>query len=94
MLVLSGKDKGKTGKVTQVFPESGKVVVEGVNILKKHLRARGRNQKGQRIELPAPLAVSKVMIFCGRCEKPARVSVKTGSDGRKARYCKKCKEAI
>ncbi len=73
IIVTAGKDKGKQGKVIQVFTDSRKVVVEGVNILKKHIRSRKEGQKGQTIELPAPLAESNVAIFCERCQKQVKI---------------------
>lgn len=93
VFVLTGKDKGKTGKIIQVFPKSEKIVVEGVNILKKHVRANKSGQKGQVIELAAPLHVSKVMFYCNRCEKPVRLGARVVAD-KKERICKKCKEVI
>lgn len=93
VFVLSGKDKGKIGKIIQVFPKLEKVVVEGVNILKKHIRSRREGQKGQIIELPAPLHISKVMAYCTRCEKPVRIGSAIAA-GKKVRLCKKCKEII
>lgn len=93
VFVLTGKDKGKIGKIIQVFSKSDKVVVEGVNVLKKHVRSRREGQKGQIIELPVPLHVSKVMAYCARCEKPVRLGSSLAA-GKKVRICKKCKEII
>lgn len=93
VFVLTGKDKGKTGKIIQVFPKLEKVVVEGVNILKKHARANKSGQKGQVIELAAPLHISKVMFYCVRCEKPVRLGARMVAD-KKERICKKCKEVV
>jgi len=93
IIVTAGKDKGKHGKVIQIFADSRKVVVEGVNILKKHIRARKDGQKGQIIELPAPLAESNVSIFCERCQKPVKIGHRVEAD-KKVRFCKKCKEVI
>ncbi len=93
VFVLTGKDKGKIGKIIQVFPKEQKVVVEGVNILKKHSRSRREGQKGQVIELPAPIHASKAMYYCSRCEKPVRLG-KSIVAGKKSRICKKCKEVV
>ncbi len=93
VIIIAGKDKGKSGKVIQILPTTKKVVVEGVNILKKHLRPRQSGQKGQIIELPAPLTVSNVMLFCERCGKNTRAGYRTEAD-KKVRFCKKCKEVI
>lgn len=91
--IISGKDKGKTGKVVQVFPVEEKVVVEGANKIKKHLRAKKSNEKGQVLELFAPLAVSKVLLICNKCQQPIRVGYKL-EGGKKLRWCRKCKQPI
>ena len=91
--VLSGKDKGKTGKVIQVFPVERKIVVENLNKIKKHLRSGKKGEKGQIIELASPLAVSKVMLVCTKCGKPTRVGYKLDGD-KKKRVCGKCHEFI
>ena len=93
VFILTGKDKGKTGKIIQVFPSLDKIVVEGVNIFKKHVRANKSGQKGQVIELAAPVHVSKVMFYCHRCEKPVRLGARVVAD-KKERICKKCKEVV
>lgn len=91
--VLKGKDRNKEGKVIQVFPVAEKVVVEGLNIMKKHLRTKKQGEKGQVIELSAPLRVANVMLICPKCAKATRVSYKKdGTD--KKRACAKCKEFI
>jgi len=92
--VIAGKDKGKTGKVIQAFPRLEKVVVENVNMLKKHMRAKQQGQQGQAIEFSAPLSVTNVLLVCPKCAKPTRVGVKRMEDGKKGRVCKKCKEVI
>ena len=91
--VISGKDAGKIGKVIQVFPKEEKVVVEGVNIMKKHMKKRKQGEKGQKIELAAPMYVGKVALVCPRCDKNTRVSYKVEADLKK-RVCKKCNELI
>lgn len=91
--ILSGKDKGKTGKVIQVFPSEGKVVVEGVSVIKKHLRPKNKSEKGQTIELAAPMISSKVMLICPKCEKPTRVGYKIEGD-KKMRVCRACGQSI
>jgi large subunit ribosomal protein L24 len=95
--VTAGKDKGKTGKVIQAFPGSGKVVVEGVNVMTKHLRVRKQGEKGQKLEFSGPIAASNVALICPKCAKPTRIAMKLlAADGgkKKARMCKKCKEVI
>lgn len=91
--ILSGKDKGKIAKVIQVFPSEGKLVVEGVNIIKKHLRTRSKSEKGQILELAAPVSASKVMLVCPKCEKPTRVGYKIENEN-KFRVCRKCGQSI
>lgn len=90
---ITGKDQGKEGKVIQVFPKAGRVVVEGLNIMKKHLRARKRGEKGQVIELSALMDASNVMLICPKCAKVTRIGYKI--DGaEKKRICRQCKEFI
>lgn len=95
--IVAGKDKGKEGKVLQVFPNEKRVSVEGLNLLVKHLRPRRSGEKGQRVEFPAPLNISNLMLVCPKCGKPTRVGfeVKTGEKGiTKARQCRKCHNLI
>jgi large subunit ribosomal protein L24 len=99
--IIAGKDKGKTGKVLQVFPVERKGSIEGLNLLIKHLRPRKQGEKGQRIEFPAPIDLSNVMLVCSSCGKATRVGYKqieVGAEGekisKKVRVCKKCQQAI
>jgi len=92
VIVLSGKNKGKKGKVLNVFPEAGKLVVEGVNIVKRHTRPT-RNFQGGIIEKPAKIFVAKVMLVCPRCSEPTKVSRKLVQDKR-VRVCKECNEIV
>lgn len=87
--VLSGKDKGKKGKVLSVLPKSEKVVVEGLNIHVRFQRPRKMGEKGQRMELPSAMHISKVMLVCPHCGKPTRVGHEL-KDGDNFRKCKKC----
>jgi large subunit ribosomal protein L24 len=89
--VMSGREKGKTGRVMQAFPKEKTVVVEKLNIRTRHLPARGNN-KGQRVEFSAPIQVANVMLICPKCSAPTRVGMAKLADGKKARVCKKCKE--
>lgn len=91
--MLSGKDKSKTGKVLNVVPSDLKVVVEGLNIVKKHVKPRREGEKGQRVEVPRRVDVSKVMLICPKCSKATRVAIKM-EGGKKLRICKKCKGEI
>lgn len=93
--VISGKDKGKTGKVLQVLPKLNRVSVEGVNVLTKHLRSGKRGVAGQKIEFPSPIHVSNVMLVCPQCGKRARAGSRQESEsGARVRTCKRCKAAI
>ncbi|MDP3899503.1 MAG: 50S ribosomal protein L24 [bacterium] len=94
VIIIAGKDKGKKGKVLQVFPKRGLVSVEGLNLLIKHMRPRREGEKGQRIEFPAPLNSSNLMVVCPKCAKQARVGYKILESKKKVRICKKCKEVI
>lgn len=95
MKILSGKDRGKYGKVIQIFSRHGKAVIEGLNMSVKHLRAQRRGDKGQKIEYPGPIDMSNLMVVCPKCDKPSRVGyeVSNTDDGKKSkvRKCKKCK---
>lgn len=88
--MLSGKDRGKTGKVLRVVPEDGRLAVEGLNLIKKHLRPRKRGEKGQIATIPALVDASNVALVCTACGKPTRVGYAV-TEGRKHRVCKKCK---
>ena len=94
VIVLSGKDKGKRGKVIERIPAEGKVVVEGVNIVSRHIRPTRRGQESGIVKKEAPLFRSKVMLICPRCGKKARVGMRILKTGEKLRYCKKCKEVV
>ncbi len=96
--IISGKDKGKTGKVLQVFPAKNLISVEGRNLLIKHLRPRREGEKGQRVEFPAPFNASNAMLVCPKCGKETRVGYKINQDNNKkkvkSRVCKKCGQII
>ncbi|WKZ24414.1 MAG: 50S ribosomal protein L24 [Patescibacteria group bacterium] len=101
VIVLAGKDKGKTGKVLQVLVETDRASIEGVNLLIKHMRPRKKGEQGQRIEFPAPIRLSNLMLVCPKCEKPTRIGKKflePTSDSQKrrvkVRICKKCQATI
>ena len=94
VLITTGKDRGKKGKVRRALPKGGRVVVEGLNMIKRHSRARRAARQAGIVELEAPIHVSSVMLVCEKCKKPARVGYKTLEDGRKARICRVCNEAI
>lgn len=94
VLVICGKDRGKTGKVEKVLHRLNKIVVSGVNKLKKHTRPSSKNPQGGIIEFSAPFDISNVMLLCPRCDRPTQVGYKILKDGKKQRICKKCKEAL
>ena len=95
--VTTGKDKGKTGNVLQVFPSRNRASVEGVNLLIKHLRPQQQGEKGQRVEFPSPMELSNLALVCPQCGKTARVGYKfedKGKKKKKVRFCKKCGETV
>jgi len=93
VIVLSGKDKGKTGKVLVADPKGLKVIVEGVNIATKHKAPRKQGEEGGIIKVETPIYVSKVQLVCPKCNKPTRVGHKV-ADGKKSRVCLKCSAEI
>ena len=93
ILVISGKDRGRKGKIARTLPKEGKVVVERMNIHKKHTRPRRQGQKGEIIEIAAPFDASNVKVVCTKCSAAVRVGCKITA-GKKYRVCKKCGEEI
>jgi large subunit ribosomal protein L24 len=93
VMVGAGRDRGKTGKVLKVLPEQGRVLVERLNVVKRHSKPRGAASPGGIVEKEAPLDISNVMFFCDRCNAPVRVGVKISADD-KTRICRRCGEAI
>jgi large subunit ribosomal protein L24 len=94
VVVRAGEFAKKTGKVLRVFPEERHVLVEGVNLVWKHIRKNQENRKGARIKKEAPLPISRVMVICQSCNKPTRVGIKVAEDGTRFRVCKKCKQGV
>lgn len=92
-VMLSGKDRGKTAKVIATFPEMHKVILEGLNMIKRHTKARQQGKAGQIISKERPVAVSSVALVCKNCGKPTRIGYKIEGDT-KNRICKKCKTNI
>lgn len=90
---IAGKDKGKQGKVIRTLPSEGKIVVEKLNIVKKHQKARREGERGQRVEVPAPFDVSNAMIVCPSCGKSTRIAYSFAGD-KKVRICKKCSKEL
>ena len=96
VMVMSGEDKGKTGKVQKAYPSKGKIVVEGVAMVKKHQKPRGQGMQGGIVEMEAAIPACKVMLVCPKCKKPTRIGHKMtdGEKARKVRTCKKCGAAF
>ena len=95
VVVMTGKDRGKRGRVLRVVPEKNRVVVEGVNMIKRHTKANPQRQvKGGVIEREAPVHASNVQMVCPECGKPTRLGKKLLEDGRKVRICRKCNEVV
>jgi len=94
VIVLSGKDKGKQGKVMKADPKGGKVVVSGVNVASRHQKPKQQGEEGGIIKMETPIYASKVMRVCPKCDKPTRTAHKFLDDGTKARVCKKCGATI
>jgi large subunit ribosomal protein L24 len=94
VLVIAGKDRGKKGKVRKALPREDKVIVEGVNMIKRHSKTQGQARQAGIIELEAPLSVSKVMLICSKCNNPVRVGFRFLEDGKKSRICHACGEVI
>ncbi len=89
VLIISGKDKGKKGKILRVLPKAEKIMVEGVFIMKKHVKPKRQGEKGQRVEVPGFIDISNAKLMCPKCSKATRVGYKL-TDSKKYRVCKKC----
>ena len=94
VLVVTGKDKGKKGKVRFAYPDEKRIMVEGINMVKKHAKAKAQVKQAGIIEREAPIGVANVMLLCAKCNKPAKIGFKVLQDGRKARICRVCKEVV
>lgn len=97
ILITTGRDKDKEGKVISTFPKKNKVIVEGLNLRKKHIKPRKQGEKGQIVEIPGSIDVSNVKIICSNCKKSTRVGIKVEVKEKKKilkRICKKCKKEI
>jgi len=91
---VAGKDKGKKGKVIQVFPGAKRALVEGINLAKKHKRQTRQDQQGGIVSIEMPISLANIMLVCKHCNRPARVGFSILKDSTKTRICKSCKEAI
>jgi large subunit ribosomal protein L24 len=94
VVVITGKDKGKKGKVLVASPKDNKVIVEGVNIVARHTKPSGQGNQGGIIRREAHIDASNVMLYCDKCDKGVRVSIKVLDNGEKVRVCKKCGNTI
>lgn len=92
-IMLSGKDRGKTGKIVMLMPETGKIVLEGLNLMKRHTRSRQQGQHGQIVSKERAVSAASVAVICKSCGKPTRVGYRLEGDT-KIRICKKCKSAL
>ncbi len=92
--ILAGKDKGKTGVITRVVPETGRLVVEGINLLTRHRKPRREGEKGTKVKFSAPIQSSNAMLVCPKCGKTAKIGFEKKEDGGKIRQCKKCRGTI
>jgi len=93
VMVITGKEKSKTGKLLQVVQKDGNVIVEGLNIVKRHVRARG-SEGGTIVEKEAPINISNIQLFCAKCNKPVRIRINVLEDNKKVRVCVKCGESF
>ena len=94
VMVIAGRDKGKKGKVHRVFPTEQRLLVSGVNIVKRHTKPRGIARQAGIIEQEAPLHISNVALLCSKCNRPTRVGYRIVEDGTKSRVCRRCGELI
>ena len=94
VLVITGKDKGKKGKVRYAYPKKNRVLVEGINMIKRHSRARGAARQAGIIEREELICVSKIMVLCDKCNHPTRIGYRFLDDGKKVRVCRSCHEVI
>ncbi|HEY6997476.1 MAG TPA: 50S ribosomal protein L24 [Candidatus Binatia bacterium] len=94
VIVIGGKERGKTGKVLRVLPDREAVVIERLNMVKRHTKPRGPQQPGGIVEKEAAIHASNIMILCDKCNAPVRVGHKTLADGKKIRICRRCNEAL
>ncbi|MGD9504468.1 MAG: 50S ribosomal protein L24 [Syntrophobacteraceae bacterium] len=94
VMVIAGKEKGKSGKVVRIIPKHDRVVVEKLNMIKRHMKPGAQNRQGGILEREAPIHISNLMLVCTKCTDPTRVGYKILEDGKKVRICKECGEII
>ncbi len=94
VMVIAGRDRGKKGKVRLSYPKDERLLVDGINFIKRHARATGRVRQAGIIEREAPIHVSNLMLVCNKCNRPTQIGFRFLEDGKKVRFCKSCKEVI
>ncbi len=94
VMVIAGKERGKSGRILKVFAGKNRVLIEKVNFIKRHTRPSGQTRQGGIVEREAPIHVSNIMVICEKCNLPIRVGRKILDDGKKVRTCKKCGELL
>lgn len=94
VMVISGKERGKTGKVLRVNPKEDAVIIERINVVKRHTKPRGPQQAGGIVEKEASIPASNIMIMCDKCNAPVRIGKKILTDGNRVRVCRRCGEAL
>ena len=94
VFVLTGRDRGKTGKVFRTFPSKNTALVEGINYVKRHMRKTKQDQQAGIVQKESPISLSNLALFCKTCNKSTRSGVNVLADGTKSRYCKRCKEVF
>jgi large subunit ribosomal protein L24 len=94
VMVIKGRERGKTGKVLRVVPADNRVIIERLNLVRRHSKARGPSSAGGIVEKEAALQLANVMIMCERCNAPVRIAVKIGADSSKTRICRRCGESL
>ena len=90
VIVISGDDRGKKGKVLEVSPKEGKIIVKGINIVTRHVKPRKQGEEGGIVKVEVAMYASKVMLYCDKCDRGVRVKKAVGEDGKKVRLCAKC----
>lgn len=94
VMVIAGKERGKTGKVLRVLPDKDRIIVERLNMVKRHSKPRGQQQPGGIVEKEAAIHASNIMIMCDKCNAPVRIGHKILNDEKKIRICRRCNEAL
>ncbi len=94
IIIIKGKDKGRQGKIEKAYPKKDRVLVPGLNIYKRHLKAQGKDKPGGILDFARPLPVANVVLVCPKCKKPTRVGYRVNQKGSKHRICKKCQEYL